>query len=268
MTFTYTDANNDKISKVETTSNEVCIQSTIVSIGANFLSSSSSCIQFISFESDSKLKTLGSYCFAKSNALASVDLSPCKLLESIPEWCFYDSNIKSIIFPSNGVLTTLSAGTFSCCYLLKTIVIPKTIVTFADCLFDANGIALNPSAVFDTATTLSNIVFEEGSQLKYIGIYCFVRCYSLKSLIIPQQVSTICKYAFFDVLIEKMTITSPYISTIEGSRIPKTAVFSVFSRKTLSTLVKYGIPRRNITIYSVLSPKICKSSLPNLKSKR
>ena len=49
---------------------------------------------------------------------------------------------------------------------------------------------------FCNCEKLKNVTFQDGSELTYIGVGCFKKCYALESIVIPSTVETIREYVF------------------------------------------------------------------------
>lgn len=252
MDFNYQDGNKNILSSVSTTQEFVTIPSSVTSVYSNFLNNSGECIKIIVFEENSNLESLYENCFSHSSSIKTIDLSSCKRLENLSNWCFsYSTNLETVKLPIGGMLSHFNPGSFSNCFSIESIFIPNTVVSFADCIYTnaMNTSAVSYSGTFDTAKGLKYLIFEENSQLKYIGGYCFVRCESLKTIILPKSVELIMNRAFSSVYYTKLTILSRSI-TIYSDNILSDAHFIVLSKKVYETLVKHGVKRSRITLYS------------------
>ena len=252
MTFNYQEGNQKVLSSVSTTQEFVAIPSTVSSILSNFLKNSGSSIKIIVFEENSNLESLGENCFSHSSSIKIIDLSSCKKLENLSDWCFsFSSNLETVKLPIGGILSFINPGSFSNCFSIETIFIPNTVVSFADCIFtdESHTSAIGYSGTFDTAKGLKYLIIEDNSHLKYIGNSCFVRCESMKTITLPNSVETIKETAFALVSYSKLTILSHSI-TIHSGIIRVDANFTVVSKNVYNTLVKFGVKRSNITLYS------------------
>ena len=134
----------------------------------------------ISFEKDSNLKLLGTYCFAYSTRLINVDLSNCLLLTALNYRLFYECSINNIKLPENGVLSVLRSGAFANSNIVA-IKIPDTVETIED---HQNAY----SGVFSYCGKLEKIEISKTSKLNYIG-YAIAQTSIVESFFVPKSVT-------------------------------------------------------------------------------
>ena len=72
-----------------------------------------------------------------------------------------------------------------------------------------NNVTKIPAYLFSYANTISSVEFEEGSTCTMIGINAFINCTNLTSITIPDSVTSIGSYAFYNT-----SLTSVYITDI------------------------------------------------------
>ena len=72
------------------------------------------------------------------------------------------------------------------------------------------GVTSIGSYAFYNCSSLTNVTFEEGSQITSIGSYAFYNCSSLTNITIPESVTSIGRYAFEDCS-SLISITIPFV---------------------------------------------------------
>ncbi len=72
-------------------------------------------------------------------------------------------------------ITELNHSVFSGCTSLESIVIPNTIIEIEE-------------GVFENCTSLREVIFEEGSQLRFMWMNTFYNCTSLESIVLPASI--------------------------------------------------------------------------------
>ena len=159
----------------------------------------------------SSVTTIGTSAFNGSTGFKTVNAPK---LESLSDNAFQGcTSLQTISAPK---LETVSKETFKGCSALQTINMPSVIVygesSFAYCTAltsltipkTATELSLNS---FYGCTSLSNVIFEENSQLTTIGKQAFYECSSLSiDLVIPSTVTSIGHKSF-----SKTGITSVYV---------------------------------------------------------
>ncbi|MDR1905952.1 MAG: leucine-rich repeat protein [Clostridiales bacterium] len=198
----------------------------------------SDCKLFTSITIPSSVTTIGTYAFYNDTALRSVTFASgsnlqaiserafysCTFLESIGEWngesigampksletignyAFYnDSFLKNIYFESNSSLKTIGDHAFDRC-AFSSIFIPKTLVTLGSYSFAENN-------------ALKDVIFEDGeTALSTIASYSFNNCRSLRSIDLPQNITSINSNAFAGtVSLKKIIIRSSVLIGTYGS---------------------------------------------------
>ncbi len=153
--------------------------------------------------------SIGSYAFYNRTGLTSVVIP--NSLTSIASYAFRGcSSLSSITIPEN--VTSIGYSAFSGCSSLTEIKYNATEYTdlsSMNCGFDNAGqsgagitvtIGANvkkiPAGLFDSSEIIA-VVFEEGSVCESIGSYAFRICISLKSIEIPDSVTSIACGAFY-----------------------------------------------------------------------
>jgi hypothetical protein len=157
-------------------------------ISKNIVSLKSSCfkdlsnLQIINFENDSALITIEDNVFNNCKNLNSIIL-PSSLI-NINNNAFSNCiSLNNIILGSN--INSLSIELFKNCTNLQSINITKNIVT------------INNSA-FENCSSLNSVIFDPSSTLTHIKDRAFSDCTSLSNIIIPNSVTTIGSFVFFN----------------------------------------------------------------------
>ena len=96
-------------------------------------------------------------------------------------WC---QSLKKVTFAPNSQLKTIGENAFMYCIALEEITIPSSVTTIGQ-------------SAFNSCEILTNVTFEEGSQLQSVGNFAFVAT-PLTSIAIPSSVTDIGSYAFGD----------------------------------------------------------------------
>ena len=199
------------------------IPASVRSIGASVFEQSD--LTTITFESDSKLTTIGSRAFfgvrlssinipASVTSIGSYAFSECKYLTAvnipasvttIGERAFYDSAVRTVTLDVDGNLKTIGAYAFAE-RELTTITIPRGVTTIGEGAFQGCALIKDvviPSSVttigegaFKNCSGLQTFTFSEGSQLTTIGAHFFDGCSSMTQVTIPASVTSIGEGAF------------------------------------------------------------------------
>ena len=185
--------------------NEVTLPETILEIQTSAFSSSS----LKSITIPSSLKTIGSYAFS-SSSLETIDFVGESNLTEIGSNCFASSNLSQISLPSS--LTKIGDYAFSGTKL-QSIVIPYSVVTFGNKIFDSSTLQ---TAVIESATT-GNYMFTNNISLvsvefsftnEEIAKDTFAGCLSLSDIILSPNLKTIGEEAFKQTGITNFNFTS------------------------------------------------------------
>lgn len=147
---------------------------------------------------DKFITNIGNYAFAHSTSLKGITLP--NSIEYIGKGAFKGcSSLESIVIPTNSELTKIESDTFAQCSSLTDVTIPENITTIvngtkADNKTEKSQVLYD--GAFSNCTSLESIKLPK--TLSIIGKMTFAGCHALKSITIPDSVSTISDYAFFD----------------------------------------------------------------------
>ena len=126
------------------------------------------------------VKTISAETFLNHQKLISVTL-PASVTK-IEDGAFFGcSQLESITFPENSMLTEIGMSAFSHCKSLKSVVIPK-------------GVTLISQSAFESCEALSEVTIPYG--VTTICSYVFSGCTSLRTINIPESVTVIEAFAF------------------------------------------------------------------------
>lgn len=137
-------------------------------------------LETITFETDSKLTTIGESAFLNCESLKSIDI-PNKVTTikiSAFEECLA---LESITIPTS--VNTIERSAFNKCESLVSVVIPSSVTIIDEFLFSG-------------CKSLISITIP--TSIKTIGQYAFSNCTSLKLVDVPSSVTTIGQYAFYN----------------------------------------------------------------------
>ena len=132
---TYNDESMSTLILVEKSTSKIVVSQSVVTIESDSITSSAfypcrNNIKSVSFESNSKLTTLGILLFSETS-LQSIDFTNCASLTIISLGCFRNcKSLTSVILPPN--LLTLSPGAFSLCSILPLIAFPNSLETISN----------------------------------------------------------------------------------------------------------------------------------------
>ena len=160
-------------------SGEIYIPASVTSIG-NY-AFSSCVINNLTFAPNSSLKTIGDAAFTNAKI---IKLTIPASVETIGSNAFCGcANLKFLTFESNSKLITISSGAFgssssSHSNIQGKLSIPASVQTIG-------------YSAFVHCTGITEVAFEQGSQLTTIGESAFYQCTGLKSITIPASVTSI-----------------------------------------------------------------------------
>lgn len=154
----------------------------------------------VSFQENSKVKSIGHEAFAGCTSL--VDIVLPKGLEKIGKRAFSNcAALEAIIIPEG--VTTIEDGAFEGCKNLKSISLPSSLISLGEGVF-------NNCASLEKVTTNSKNYEVEGNILYGQGKTILIKYFNkseVASFIVPENVSTISSYAF-----QGSTLTSVVIN--------------------------------------------------------
>lgn len=177
----------------------------VTAIGSNAFESVRS---FKSVSIPASVTTIGEYAFAHCG-VTSVTFATNSQLTTVDRYAFFSSSsLQSIALPDG--VTTIGEAAFNGCNNITSISIPDSITTIEDRALDFNssaftvynnakylGNSTNPYLVLVGAIDTSLTTCDIHTGAKIILIFAFDNCTSLKSVTIPNSVTTICNAAFY-----------------------------------------------------------------------
>lgn len=163
---------------------------------------------FTSVSIPASVTTIGEYAFAHCS-VTTVTFAANSKLTTLDEYAFFlSSSLQSIALPDG--VTTIGVAAFNGCNNITSISIPDSITTIEDRALDFNssaftvynnakylGNSTNPYLVLVKASDTSLTTCDIHTGAKIILIFAFDNCTSLKSVTIPNSVTTICNAAFY-----------------------------------------------------------------------
>ena len=144
------------------------------------LSSLRNVLQYLSFEEESLLESLGIGTFSSFSKLIIANLSMCNHLKSISSGAFKNSNLNQVFLPMNGELANINSAAFQNTKL-KSFTLPDSVINIQG--YIDNEIE---GGVFTACTSLHNLEISKNSLLKYIG-YAIGQSASIENIFIPQN---------------------------------------------------------------------------------
>lgn len=177
----------------------------VTAIGSNAFESVRS---FKSVSIPASVTTIGEKAFAHCG-VTSVTFATNSQLTTVDMYAFFSSSsLQSIALPDG--VTTIGEAAFNGCNNITSISIPDSITTIEDRALDFNssaftvynnakylGNSTNPYLVLVKASDTSLTTCDIHTGAKIILIFAFDNCTSLKSVTIPNSVTTICNAAFY-----------------------------------------------------------------------
>ena len=177
----------------------------VTAIGSNAFESVRS---FKSVSIPASVTTIGEKAFAHCG-VTSVTFATNSQLTTVDMYAFFSSSsLQSIALPDG--VTTIGEAAFNGCNNITSISIPDSITTIENRALDFNssaftvynnakylGNSTNPYLVLVKASDTSLTTCDIHTGAKIILIFAFDNCTSLKSVTIPNSVTTICNAAFY-----------------------------------------------------------------------
>ena len=163
---------------------------------------------FTSVSIPASVTTIGEYAFAHCG-VTTVTFAANSKLTTVDRYAFFSSSsLQSIALPDG--VTTIGVAAFNGCNNITSISIPDSITTIENRALDFNssaftvynnakylGNSTNPYLVLVKASDTSLTTCDIHTGAKIILIFAFDNCTSLKSVTIPNSVTTICNAAFY-----------------------------------------------------------------------
>ncbi|MCH5350979.1 MAG: leucine-rich repeat domain-containing protein [Clostridiales bacterium] len=134
------------------------------------------CSALTGIELPAGLRALGSYAFG-SCGLTAIDLSVCKGLTSLPDYCFRNSKLVTISIPD-----WITAIPYRCFYTATSL----TTITF-------NNVKVIEDEAFAGCSKLAVIDFD---GVEEIGYQAFLQCSAITEVVLPDSVRVVGGYAF------------------------------------------------------------------------
>ncbi len=182
--------------------------------------------------------------------LATLDLSKATSLESIGDYAFRYTSVKSFTLPDNSVLKTIGArvfyeckslttvdfksgsvlesigqGAFYNCNVLTSVTVPDTVTNLGEFVFYGCS-AMTSAKLSKKLTALPNSTFRGCTNLKAVtlpstitsvGSYAFAACSSLSDVEIPNSVTTIGEFAFQNCTSLKKAVIGTQVTAISNN---------------------------------------------------
>lgn len=195
---------------------------------------------------------------------------------SINEYAFtYCTSLTSVVIPNS--VTSIGSGAFSGCENLNSITLPNSVVSIGDYAFyECNSLPIiNNIRYADTYLVeavnknLSSYNIKNGTR--FIGDIAFRHCTSLKSITIPNSVTSIGKSAFEDCtslpviddiryadtyLVEVVKEYASWYNIKEGTRFIGTGAFSLCFNIASVTIPSFVMSIGDDAFYGILVPSV------------
>ena len=208
----------------------------VTAIGSNAFKQVKS---FKSVSIPASVTTIGEYAFAFCG-VTSVTFAASSQLTTLGKYAFFASYLQSIILPDG--VTTICEAAFDGCDKITSISIPDSVTTIENRALDFESDAFtvydnvkylgndtNPYLVLVRASDTSITTCDIHTGAKIISVFAFIDCTSLKSVTIPDSVTTIGKSAFYNCSSLESLIIGSGVTTIGDGVIyyysPFTSVF-------------------------------------------
>lgn len=203
------------------------------------------------------LTAISKYAFSNCTALEQITI-PANIRE-IQSGAFANTlGMTSVTFASNSKLTAIGKSAFASSSL-SSVAIPASVISIGDAAFAQHFLA-----------PLASVTFAEDSQLRTIGEEAFKGTYRLKSIDLPEQLTSLGAFAFMGSGLEQVTIPASLTSfgagafaachsltaiTVEEANTVYTDVDGVVYDKAKTTLIEYpaGNTRSDYTVLNTVT---------------
>lgn len=186
------------------------------------------CVTIKSIVLPSTINDIDNWSF-EATGLIKADLSQTQI-EHLNDGVFYNNaNLTEVLLPKT--LKEFWNQGFKFCKSLSSITIPASVHHIYDNVFDNSG--------------LETVVFEESSNLQYLGDYTFGNT-KLKSVVLPQSLRYIIKYAFADTP-SLVSVTAPKLEEIGDHAFKGTALKSFTFPTSLTKIGDYAFEGTKLT---------------------
>lgn len=227
----------------------------------------------VSFDEQSKMKTLNSRAFANCSKLTDIELP--NSITTIGEQAFFNcSSMLTLTIPIE--VESIDVSAFQGCSSLESVIIPDKVTQIADYTFAGcsglKSISLPNSITSIGVSAFSNCreleAIEIPEQVSYIGKEAFWKCYNITSVKIPNGVSRIGSSAFLqchslkEIFLSKNLVELPEklfygCSSITDvycySTTPPTAASDVFSNTSISDAILH-VPGLSLNAFKATKP--------------
>ena len=192
------------------------------------------CNKITAIELPSEITEIGHYAFYSCHKLASLNI-PDKVVTIGQTVFFSDHQLKTLTLPES--LTTISYGGFNACGITS-IRIPKNVTSigetaFSQCQYLTSIVVDEANTTFDSRDNCNAIIQTSSNKLLF----------GCAGTAIPNTVTTIGKYAFYNVAITSLTIPES-VTTIEEAGI-------IFCQKLTSLHISKSV--------TSIAPRTCNS---------
>ena len=180
-------------------------------------------LNYIKGLNDTKLITIGPYCFA---SISISELNLPSTVQSIYDNAFHNANIQNLFFNPQ-VLTLIQFYAFYNAKINE--------FSFGPNIQDIYSYAFEYSEV-------KKIIFDDSCPLTIINTFAFAYCYQLKSVTIPKNVKTIDPCAFYySNNIENLTFSrESQLTSINNNAFQNCSILSIQFPTSLTTISNYA----------------------------